>query len=249
MKDGQSFYKSEDQSSMMRDVIDLIGINLKFAKRLTAGSASFEREVDAETRHQLNNLTTSGNAVISRVLENINTSAENEQTNPALLREQWLKLFEITTQLVFSLPAQGQPKESLSDEPAENLLQRFHSYFLSFAESQGLSEQARHHREGIQLSVYPSFLSHLQSELHSAKKFSSMNLEQQMSTKAKAVDLCLDILGSILNGGRLSKHRDEWQLREIEFAYANGILNLLQSDGDKLHETEVPALKNEDLEG
>jgi hypothetical protein len=39
----------------------------------------------------------SGNNVISSVLANINNSIQKDQLNPALLKEQWLKLFEITT--------------------------------------------------------------------------------------------------------------------------------------------------------
>lgn len=134
---------------MMRDVIDLIGINLEFAKRLISKieTSNSLQELDAESREQLNLIVTSGNNVISSVLENMNHSLEKDQMNTALLKEQWLKLFEITTQLTFQLPKQED--QSTSASSSKGLLQRFHSYFFSFSNQSGLTQQEKSHREGI----------------------------------------------------------------------------------------------------
>ena len=80
MKGGQGLYKNRDQSAMMRDIIDLIGINLKFAKRLMAKGEPPNRieDMDVESKEQLNGIVTSGNSVISSVLENINNAVEKE---------------------------------------------------------------------------------------------------------------------------------------------------------------------------
>lgn len=99
MKAGLALYKKRDGKSMMRDVIDLIGINLEFGKRLVVKLDVSNGLVvlDKERKDQLDSIVASGNNVISSVLANINNSIEKDQLNPALLKEQWLKLFEITT--------------------------------------------------------------------------------------------------------------------------------------------------------
>ena len=69
--------------------------------------------------------------------------------------------------------------------------------------------------------------------------------------KARFVDLILEILESILTlpgAHPLLSSSDPWELHPIQYGYASGILSILQSDGDKLHESDIAALKLEEIE-
>ena len=75
---------------MMRDLIDFIGINLEYGKKLvhllSSKSSSFDT-LRKERKEKLNSIVASGHDIIQAVLANINNLLEKEKLDPSLLSE------------------------------------------------------------------------------------------------------------------------------------------------------------------
>jgi hypothetical protein len=88
---------------MVRDVIDLIGIQLEQAKKLLIRIESLKQEPEAmaKSKEQHTLTITSIEKIVKNLLAGMNSDEEQGSSSTSILKDQWLKFFEIVAQTSF----------------------------------------------------------------------------------------------------------------------------------------------------
>lgn len=97
----------------------------------------------AKSKEQHTLTITSIEKIVKNLLGGMHSDEEQGSSSTSILKDQWLKFFEIVAQTSFLTQGQAGGQEG---QQFENLIKKFHTQFLNFSTGKSLSAQEKIYR-------------------------------------------------------------------------------------------------------